>query len=166
MAQTRSDAQPTLPGLAPANPGEMQAWLQTSLGITGSANSIRVDAAKPVAWADKKSSAMAPLMQPEHWSFSFGGPNEIIQADYWRENQCVGITTTTNGILAALNNRHKGTRMSVPWILLVDTLASSMIFLSLSGAIFWVQTNRKRLVGVVIFSMVASLSMGFTLACL
>ena len=164
VAQTRSNAQLTLPDPAAANPDEMQAWLQTSLKITGSANSIRVDAAKPVAWADRKSSVMPTLMQPEHWVFSFGGPNEMIQADYWRGNQSVGITTTANGILATLNNMHKGTGMSVPWILLVDTLAGSMIFLSLSGVFLWMQTNRKRVVGVVIFSVAASLSLGFALA--
>ena len=129
----------------------MRAWIQTALNITGSANSTRVDAAKPVGWADKKSSMQPPLMQPEHWVFNFGGPNEIIQADYWRGNRSIGITATANGFLATLTNMHKGTGMSIPWILLVDTLASSMIFLSISGVLLWVQTNRKRAVGVAIF---------------
>ena len=68
-------------------------------------------------------------MQPEHWVFNFGGPNQIVQADYWVGNRSVGVTTTANGMLATLNNMHKGTGMSMPWILLVDTLAGSMIFL-------------------------------------
>ena len=163
VTQTRSNAQLALPDPAPANAEDMRAWLQTSLNITDSANSSRVDAAKPVAWADKKSAVQPPLMQPEHWVFNFGGPNEIIQADYWLGNRSVGITTTANGFLATLNNMHKGTGMSVPWILLVDTLAGSMIFLSISGVLLWVQSNRKRTVGVAIFSVATSLSLGLAL---
>jgi hypothetical protein len=41
----------------------------------------------------------------------------------------------------------------VPWILLVDTLAGSMILLSISGVLLWVQGSRRRTVGVVIFSV-------------
>ncbi len=163
VTQTRSNAQLALPDPAPANAEDMRAWLQASLNITGSANSSRVDAAKPVAWADKKALLQPPLIQPEHWVFNFGGPNEIIQADYWLGNRSVGITTTANGFLATLNNMHKGTGMSVPWILLVDTLAGSMIFLSISGVLLWVQSNRKRTVGVAIFSAATSLSLGLAL---
>ena len=105
-----------------------------------------------------------PLMQPEHWVFNFGGPNAIIQADYWRGNRSVGITTTTNGILATLSNMHKGVGMSIPWILLIDTLAGSMIFLSLSGVLLWVQTNRRRAVGTAIFTLSVVLTLGLTLA--
>ncbi len=163
VTQNRSNAQLALPDPAPANAEDMRAWLQTALNIAGSANSTRVDAAKPVTWADKKSSIQPPLMQPEHWIFNFGGPNELVQADYWLGNRSVGVTTTANGIIATLTNMHKGTGMSIPWILLVDTLAGSMIFLSISGVLLWVQTNRKRAVGVAIFSVATSLSLGLTL---
>lgn len=164
VTQTRSNAQLVLPDPAPANPNEMRAWIQTTLGITGSSSTARIDAAKPVAWADNKSPLQSLLMQPEHWVFNFGGPNEIVQVDYWRGNRSVGITTTANGFLATLNNMHKGIGMSIPWILLVDTLAGSMIFLSISGVLLWVQTNRKRAVGVAIFSVATSLTLGLTLA--
>ena len=103
-------------------------------------------------------------MQPEHWVFTYGGPNEIIQAEYWRGNRSVGITTTANGVLATLNNLHKGTGMSVPWILLVDTLAGAMIFLSISGVLLWVQASRKRALGAAIFSVATSLTLGLALS--
>lgn len=164
VTQTRSNAQLALPDPAPANVDEMRTWIQTTLGISGDANSTKINAAKPVAWADKKSSLQLPLMQPEHWVFTYGGPNEIIQAEYWRGNRSVGITTTANGVLATLNNLHKGTGMSVPWILLVDTLAGAMIFLSISGVLLWVQASRKRALGAAIFSVATSLTLGLALA--
>ena len=152
------------PAPAPANADAMRAWIQTSLGITGSANSLKINSAKPVAWADKNAPLQAPLVQPEHWVFNFGGPNEIVQADYWVGNRSVGVTTTANGMLATLNNMHKGTGMSMPWILLVDTLAGSMIFLSISGELLWIQFNRRRAIGVAIFSVSATLALGLTLS--
>lgn len=159
VAQERTNAQLALPDPPPANAQDMGVWLQAALGAAGPANVVRVEPARPVDWAGKAS----PLVQPERWVFNFGGPNAIIQADYWRGNRSVGVTTTANGFLATLSNMHKGTGMSVPWILLVDTLAGSMIFLSMSGVILWVQTNRRRAIGVTIFSLAAALTLGFTL---
>ena len=43
--------------------------------------------------------------------------------------------------------------MPAPWILLIDTLAGAMIFLSLSGVILWWETHRRRLAGIVIFGV-------------
>ncbi len=86
-------------------------------------------------------------MQPARWTFNFGGPHAMVQAEYWAGNRSVAVTSTSNGFIATLTNMHKGTGMSVPWILLVDTLAGSLIFLSISGVILWVQTNRRRTVG-------------------
>ena len=73
-------------------------------------------------------------------------------------------SSTANGMLATLNNMHKGTGMSMPWILLVDTLAGSMIFLSISGELLWIQFNRRRAIGVAIFSVSATLALGLTLS--
>ncbi|MBU6503567.1 MAG: hypothetical protein KGQ35_11970, partial [Burkholderiales bacterium] len=58
----------------------------------------------------------------------------------------------------------KGVGMSLGWILLVDTLAGSLIFLSLSGVILWLQTSRRRGIGLMIFgvSIVATLGLALT----
>ena len=69
-------------------------------------------------------------MQPERWTLNFGGPNKVIQVEYWVGNKSVGVRTTENGFVATLTNLHKGVGMPVPWILLIDTLAGSLIFLS------------------------------------
>ena len=54
--------------------------------------------------------------------------------------------------------------MSVGWILLVDTLAGSIILLSLSGVVLWALTNRKRTVGIAIASVSLLLAGGVALA--
>ncbi|MDD0814652.1 PepSY-associated TM helix domain-containing protein [Curvibacter sp. HBC28] len=162
VAQVREQSQLTLPEPAPTTQDEMAQWLQTALGLDKGPNTVRVDPSRPVPWTDKSAPGSAPVLrQPERWQFNFGGPHALVQVEYWQGNRSVGVTTTHNGVLATLNNLHKGTGMSVPWILLVDALAGSMIFLSLSGLVLWVQMNRRRALGVGIFSA----SLGLTLAC-
>jgi uncharacterized protein len=174
MAQQRINAQLALPDPAPATAEEMAAWLQEALGQSGPPNSMRTEPSKPVAWAEKGQRVQAagsadaatpvkPLMQPERWVFNFGGPDAIVQADYWRGNRSVGVTTTSNGFVATLTNLHKGTGMPVAWILLVDTLAGSLIFLSVSGVALWMLTHRRRRVGFVIFGTSVALTLGLVI---
>ena len=171
MSQQRINAQLALPDPAPATAVEMASWLQKTLALDRPPNSMRVEPAKRVAWADKAGHAgprdaqpPAALMQPERWVFSFGGPHAIVQADYWRGNRSVGVTTTSNGFIATLTNMHKGVGMPLAWILLIDTLAGSLIFLSLSGVILWVQTSRRRLVGLTIFGVSVATTLGLALS--
>jgi len=181
VAQQRINAQLTLPEPVPATAQEMAAWLQTELNQSGPPNSMRIEAARPVAWTEKGKRASAlnsagaanptdaaetakPLMQPERWIFNFGGPDNVIQADYWRGNRSIGVTTTSNGFLATLTNLHKGVGMPVAWILLVDTLAGSMIFLSISGVALWMMTHRRRRVGLAIFGTSVVLTLGLVIA--
>ncbi len=153
VAQQRSQAQLALPDPVPATAPAMAEWLASQLQLGATANSIRVDPPKPAPWGGN-------LRQPEHWVFNFGGPDVVVQADYWRGNQSVSVSTVSNGFLATLTNMHKGVGMSTPWILLVDSLAVSMIFLSISGVILWVQMNRRRALGVGIFCVSVTLTLG------
>jgi len=151
LAQQRANAQLALPEPPPASAAEMAVWLQAALDQNRPPNSVRTEPARPVAWGEKGKAD--PLMQPERWTFNFGGPDAIVQADYWRGNRSVGVTTTENGFVATLTNMHKGTGMSVGWILLVDTLAGSLIFLSISGVALWMLTHRRRRVGLALFGV-------------
>ncbi|MFM9924903.1 PepSY-associated TM helix domain-containing protein [Variovorax sp. H27-G14] len=162
QAQERTRAQLALPEPVPETPEAMSQWLQGALRMSGPPDSTRIEAAKPVAWADKNDKSAPVLTQPAHWVFNFGGPNEIVQAEYWQGNRSVGVATTHNGFFATLTNMHKGGGMPLAWILVVDTLAGSLIFLSLSGVALWMLTHRRRRVGLVLFG--ASLVTVLTLA--
>jgi uncharacterized protein len=159
-SQQQINAQLELPDPRPATIDALAAWLQQTLKLDGPGNNMRVDRARPVAWTERgaeggaeRSGERRPLMQPERWTLNFGGPNRIIQVEYWVGNKSVGVRTTENGFVATLTNLHKGVGMPVPWILLIDTLAGSLIFLSISGAILWWETNRRRFVGLAIFGV-------------
>lgn len=172
MAQQRINAQLVLPDPAPASARAMAVWLQDTLGLDRAPNAVRIEPAKVVAWAkDLEQGAgatagaqrNAALVQPERWTFNFGGPHAIVQAEYWRGNRSVGVTTTRNGFIATLTNLHKGVGMSPGWILLIDTLAGSLVFLSLSGVILWVETSRRRFAGVMIFGASVAVTLGLML---
>jgi hypothetical protein len=154
--QQQINAQLELPDPRPATTDAMAAWLQQALKLDQPANNMRVERSRPVAWTERgaeRGGESRPLMQPERWTLNFGGPNKVIQVEYWVGNKSVGVRTTESGFVATLTNLHKGVGMPVPWILLIDTLAGSLIFLSISGAILWWETHRRRLVGLVIFGV-------------
>jgi hypothetical protein len=54
--------------------------------------------------------------------------------------------------------------MPVAWILLVDTLAGSLVFLSISGVLLWWQTRRARRREGLIFALSALLIAGLALS--
>jgi hypothetical protein len=118
------------------------------------------------AFAPGEAAASSPAvpMQPEHWTFNFNAPRVQIQAEYWAGNHAVSVRRSDNGIVATLTNLHKGIGMPVAWILLVDTLAGSLILLSLSGLALWMLTRRKRTVGLAIFGTAFAVTAGLAIA--
>lgn len=150
--QQQSTRQLALPDPRPATADALSAWLQQALNVDRPASNVRVERSRPVAWAEQGGEGR-PQMQPERWTFVFGGPNRVIQVEYWVGNKAASVRTTENGFIATLTNLHKGTTMPAPWILLADTLAGAMIFLSLSGTILWWETHRRRLAGLLVFGV-------------
>lgn len=150
--QQQSGTQLAMPDPRPATADAMTAWLQQTLKVDRPATNVRVERSRPVPWAERGGEGRA-AMQPERWTFVLGGPNKVIQVEYWVGNRSANVRTTQNGFIATLTNLHKGTTMPAPWILLIDTLAGAMIFLSISGAILWWVTHRRRLAGIVIFGI-------------
>ncbi|MFL6671985.1 MAG: PepSY-associated TM helix domain-containing protein [Massilia sp.] len=139
-----STVQLALPAAAPADPKAMAAFVRSALALEPEATRVKAEPPRPVAWGDKA------LTQPARWSAAFTTPRANVQAEYWVGNSFVTVKRSDNNMFATLQNLHKGVGMSVGWILLVDTLAGSIILLSLTGVLLWTLTNRKRVVGATI----------------
>jgi hypothetical protein len=161
-AAERGDSQLALPDPRPADARAMADWLRSALSLPQPAGNVRVEKARPAPWAE--ASASAAVMQPAHWTFNFNAPRAQIQAEYWVGNHTVSVRRTDNGVVATLTNLHKGIGMPVAWILLVDTLAGSLILLSLSGLALWMLTRRKRAVGLAIFGTALAVTAGLAIA--
>jgi hypothetical protein len=151
-----STVQVPLPQPAPETPRELARWLKQELKLPGNPGRIQNEPAHPVAWGERS------LIQPEQWQISFASPKENTAAEYWVGNDFVTVKRTENSFLATLTNLHKGVGMSVGWVLVIDTLAGSLILLSLSGVLLWTELNRRKTVGavLVIGSIVAALCVG------
>jgi hypothetical protein len=133
-----------LPVPAPRTPQAMADWLKAALKLGRDPASVSAEAARPVAWGEHA------LVQPARWTAGFASPAGAVQAEYWVGNNYVTVTRSDNDLLATLSSLHKGTGMGVAWVLLVDTLAGSIILLSLSGALLWALTARRRALGLAI----------------
>jgi hypothetical protein len=61
-----------------------------------------------------------------------------------------------------MTNLHKGVGLSVGWVLLIDTLAGSIILLSLTGVLLWTELNKRKTIGAVLVlgSIVAAVCVG------
>jgi hypothetical protein len=126
------------------SPMEMAKWLKSELKIDGKPGRAKREPAHPVAWGDRRT------MQPELWQVGVMGPSQSVQAEYWVGNGYVTVKRTQNTFLATMNNLHKGGGMGVGWVLLIDTIAGSLILLSLTGVLLWTELNKRRVVGVVL----------------
>ncbi len=161
-AAQRSNIVLTLENPPPATPRDMAMWVQYSLGLLEPTTNVRVEKSRPAPWAEP--AASAAVMQPEHWIINFNAPDTQIQADWWVGNRTVTVRRTDAGVIATLTNLHKGVGMPVAWILLVDTLAGSMILLSLSGLTLWMLTRRKRALGLAIVATALAATAGLAIA--
>ena len=162
-ATERHNSQLRLDDAPPADAKAMTAWLQHALGGLDTPTLVRVEKSGPAPWADAATAGASIAMQPEHWTFYFHTPRTQIQAEYWVGNRTVNVRRTDDGFVATLTNLHKGVGMPVAWILLVDTLAGSLILLSLSGLSLWMLTRRTRTPGIVIFATAFVVTAGFAL---
>jgi hypothetical protein len=145
FAQEMQNSQIALPEPAPATPDAMASWLRGALQLDTAPTSVRIEKARPVPWAERAATADGQrLMQPERWVFAFGGPHSTLQAELWAGNHSISIKRIDNGLIGTLTNLHKGIGMPIAWILLVDTLAGSLVFLSISGVLLWWQTRQRR----------------------
>ena len=139
-----STVQMPLPQPAPASAQAMVEWLQAELKFDHPNLKSREEPAHGVAWGDKA------ITQPGHWQMSLTTPRMNVQADWWVGNSFITLKRSDNNFFAVLTNLHKGVGMGVAWVLLADTLAGSIILLSLSGVLLWTQLNRRRMIGAVI----------------
>ncbi|KVE33333.1 PepSY-associated TM helix domain-containing protein [Burkholderia sp. TSV86] len=146
-----------LPSPAPATPAALADWVRRELKADGRLGRVRKEPAQPVAWGERR------IKQPERWQFGFFGPSGNVQAEYWVGNGYVSVKRTENGLLATMNNLHRGTGMNLFWILLTDTIAGSIMLLSLTGVLLWTELNKRRTIGVVLVagSIAAALAAGF-----
>jgi hypothetical protein len=139
----QTTAQLSLPEGGFASPKEMAAWLQNELQFTPAEKPlVRSQPAKKVIWNDRE------VMQPERWSISLMQPGRGVSAEYFVGNRFIKLDRMDATPLGTLMRLHKSEGINAFWVLLSDTIASSLILLSLTGLLLWTQLHTVRTIAV------------------
>jgi hypothetical protein len=151
----QSQVELALPSPLPADAKALANWLQTQLSIDREPSKIVTEPAKTVAWAGQT------FEQPSHWRVDFLNPQQSVNAEYWVGNAFVSIKRQDANAFAFITRLHKGVGMGTAWILLADTLAGGLVFLSLTGLLLWTKLHGSRLLmaglGLVSLGMTVSI---------
>lgn len=126
-----------------ATPEAMSAWLQDELNFTPEqVVQIKTQPAKNVVWADRE------IMQPERWSISLQTPQRGVMAEYFAGNRFVKLDHNDATPIGTLTRLHMSVGVSAFWVLLSDTIAGSLILLSITGLLLWTQLRAMHTVAV------------------
>lgn len=123
-----------LPERSFATPEEMSAWLQGELKFAPEqVVQIKTQPARAVVWADRE------VMQPERWSISLQAPQRGVTAEYFAGNRFVKLDHADATPIGTLTRLHMSIGVNAFWVLLSDTIAGSLILLSITGLLLWTQ---------------------------
>ena len=136
-------AQLALDGKIFTSPEEMAAWLKAKLQFSSApAVQVKRHPAQEVIWADR------PIMQPERWTVALHSPQRAVTAEYFVGNRLVKLDHLDATPIGTLTRLHMSIGASAFWVLLADTIAGSLILLSLTGLLLWTQLHTVRTVAV------------------
>lgn len=124
-----------------SSPAELSAWLQRELQFKPVAPPLmKSQPAQKVIWADRETT------QPERWTVNLHRPGGAINAEYFVGNRFVKLDQIDATLIGTLTRLHMSTGVSAFWVLLTDTIAGSLILLSITGLLLWTQLHTMRTV--------------------
>lgn len=135
----QSQLELALPIPLPVDAKALAKWLQVQLSIDREPSKTSAESAKVVTWGGQS------FQQPSQWRVDFHSPQQSLNAEYWVGNTYVSIKRQDANIFAFLTRLHKGVGLGVGWVLLADTLAGGLVFLSLTGLLLWTKLHGSRL---------------------
>lgn len=136
-------AQLALPAHEFTTPEELSVWLQGELNFTPEqVVQVKKQPPKNVVWADLE------ILQPERWSISLQTPQRGVMAEYFAGNRFVKLDHNDATPIGTLTRLHMSVGVNAFWVLLSDTIAGSLILLSITGLLLWSQFRTLHTLGV------------------
>ena len=102
------------------------------------------------------------VAQPEKWTRNFNMPDARVTVDYVAGANFVSAKREEINFLGVIKNLHKGSGLSVAWVLLIDTIAGALVTMALTGFLLWSRMHGSRLLagglvfGSLIWAMLAA----------
>ncbi len=132
-------AQLPLPARDFSTPEELSAWLQQELQFAPAAPPlVRRQPARDVIWGNRE------VRQPERWSVMLNRPGGGVSAEYFVGNRFIKLDHIDATPIGTLMRMHTAVGVSAFWVLLSDTIAGSLILLSITGLLLWTQLHTVR----------------------
>jgi hypothetical protein len=139
------------------SPDEMAAWLKDELQFSSApVVQVKRQRAQEVIWANQ------PVMQPERWTVSLHSPQRGVMAEYFVGNRAIKLDHLDATPIGTLTRLHTSVGVSAFWVLLADTIAGSLILLSLTGLLLWTQLHTIRTIAVLTTMTALTAAVWFT----
>lgn len=139
----QKSAQLPLPAYALATPEQMSVWLQKKLAFKPEqVKQTKSEPAKKIIWHDQE------VSQPERWSVSLQSAQRGVVAEYFVGNRFVKLDSVDATPIGTLTRLHMAVGVNAFWVVLSDTIAGSMILLSITGLLLWTQLHTVRTIAV------------------
>lgn len=127
---------------APATPERLAQELAAQLGFQPGQARWQVQPPRPVQFGGK------PVTAAAVWTVTLGTHTRQVRATHLPGNRTVDLERRRADFLGALQRMHKADAGHVPWILLADAFAGSLLFLTLSGTLLWTRLAGRRLLAL------------------
>ncbi len=123
----------------PAAPAELAALISTEFNYAGREARVKVEKARKATWNGVE------VEQPERWELNFAHPQRNARVEYLAGNHFAKVEKYDATVIGTMTRLHMSTGVDAFWALLMDTIAASLMLLSLSDTILWTQMRRGRI---------------------
>jgi len=123
----------------PADPQALAAQVAREFGYEGREPRIKVEKARDATFNG------VTVRQPERWELNFTHPQRQAKIEYVAGNSFAKIEKYDATGIGTLMRLHQSTGVSAFWVLLMDSIAISLMVLSLTGTILWTQLRGSRI---------------------
>jgi len=124
----------------PETPAALGAVIAREFGFEKSdAPRIKVEKARTATWNGVE------VRQPERWELNFTHPQRQAKVEYLAGNSFVKIDKYDASAIGTLTRLHQSTGVNAFWVLLMDSIALSLMVLALTGTILWTQLRGSRI---------------------
>ena len=100
---------------------------------------IKVENSRPVAWNS------VGVQQPERWELNFNHPSRAAKVEYFVGNSFARIEKYDATVIGTMARLHMATGVDAYWVLLLDSIAASLMLLALTGTLLWTQLKLPRM---------------------
>jgi hypothetical protein len=123
----------------PESAADLAGQISRDFSFDGGEPRIKVEPSVPVAWNG------GAFAQPERWEIAFDHPKRGVRVEYFVGNAYARIVKIDATWIGTLTRLHMATGVDALWVLLIDSIAGSLMVLALTGTLLWTQLRTLRM---------------------